>query len=424
MAGSDFLLTTWQGGGNVGPELALARRLIEAGHRVRVLSEPTVESDARAVGCSFTSWPTAPSIASIDRDTALIKDWHVRNPIGLLRRMGSEVLFGPADRFARDVLATVQRHPADALLVDVAQFGSLIGAESCGVPTVGLLPSIYVRPTRGHPIMGAGWLPARGPIGKTRDIVVPYLVQRLVQLGLPRLNEVRAELGLSPMTDVFDLWDRCARLLVMTSPSFDPPPQQLPGNVRYVGPVTDDPPWVEPWTPPWPIAARPFVLVAMSSTYQAQDALLRRVVAALNNQPVYALVTLGPGLRTEEVPGTSNVAVAASAPHADLLAQAAVVVTHAGHGSTMKALAAGVPMVCLPHGRDQNDNTTRVVAAGAGVRLSRRASAEAIRAAVQTVLREPSYRTNAERIAEAFKAEARRGPDDLAEVEDVLSPRA
>ncbi len=420
MAGSDFLLTTWQGGGNVGPELGLARRLIEAGHRVRVLSEPTVESDARAVGCSFTAWPTAPSIASIDRDTAVIKDWHVRNPIGLLRRMGSEVLFGPADRFARDVLATVQRHPADALLVDVAQFGTMIGAERSGLPTVGLLPSIYVRPTRGHPMMGTGWLPARGPIGKARDVVVPALFARLVRLGLPRLNAVRAELGLSPMTDVFDLWDRCARLLVMTSPSFDPPPQQLPANVRYVGPATDDPPWVEPWTPPWPIGERPFVLVAMSSTYQAHDALLRRVVAALDGEPVYALVTLGPGLRTEEVPGTSNVAVAVSAPHARLLPGAAVVVTHAGHGSTIKALAAGVPMVCLPHGRDQNDNTARVVAAGAGVRLSRRSSSAAIRAAVQTVLGETSYRTSAERLAEAFAVEAKRGPDALAEVESVL----
>jgi len=80
MPGSDFLLTTWQGGGNVPPELGLARRLIGAGHRVRVLSEPTVEPDALAVGCSFTPWPTAPSIAAIDRDTAVIKDWRVLQP--------------------------------------------------------------------------------------------------------------------------------------------------------------------------------------------------------------------------------------------------------------------------------------------------------------------------------------------------------
>jgi len=121
---------------------------------------------------------------------------------------------------------------------------------------------------------------------------------------------------------VFDLWDRCERLLVLTSPSFDPPPAGVPANVRYVGPICDDPAWVEPWTPPWPLAARPFVLVAMSSTYQAHDGLLRRIVAALDGTEVAALVTLGPGLHAGEVAGTSNVAVATSAPHAELLSGA------------------------------------------------------------------------------------------------------
>lgn len=420
MAGSDLLLTTWQGGGNVPPELGLAQRLVRAGHRVRVLSEPTVEPDALAVGCSFTAWPTAPSIAALDRDSAVIQDWHVRNPIRMVRRMGSEVLFGPADRLARDVLGTLERHPADALLVDVAQFGALIGAERSGLPTIGLLPSIYVRPTRGHPVMSSGWLPSRGPIGHARDVVTPYLFDRLLGLGLPRLNVVRKDIGLAPMTHVFDLWDRCERLLVMTSPSFDRPPERLPANVAYVGPGTDDPPWVEPWIPPWPIEDRPFVLVAMSSTYQAHDALLRRVVSALDGQPVFALVTLGPGLRPEEVRGTSNVAVVRSAPHARLLPQASAMVTHAGHGSVIKALVAGVPMVCMPHGRDQADNTARVVAAGAGIRLSRRASSGAIRAAVRRVLAESSYRANTRHLAEAFAVEAERGPDALTEVERVL----
>jgi UDP:flavonoid glycosyltransferase YjiC (YdhE family) len=194
---------------------------------------------------------------------------------------------------------------------------------------------------------------------------------------------VRTALGLPPVDAVLDLWDRCTRVLVMTSPSFDPPPAHLPANVRYVGPVIDDPPWAAPWSPPWSITERPFVLVAMSSTYQGHGALLQRIVAALDTEPVYALVTLGPGLRPDEVTGTASVAVEPSAPHAQLLPHAAVVLTHAGHGSVTKALAAGVPMVCIPHGRDQGDNTARVLAAGAGVRLPRRASTTAIRAAVR-----------------------------------------
>jgi MGT family glycosyltransferase len=165
---------------------------------------------------------------------------------------------------------------------------------------------------------------------------------------------------------------------------------------------------------------QPFVLVAMSSTYQRHDAILRRVVAALDGQPVHALVTLGPALRDGEVVGTQNVAVASSAPHGELLKRASVVITHAGHGSVVKALSRGVPLVCMPQGRDQKDNTSRVVAAGAGVRLSRHAEAPVIRAAVHEVLGDPSYRARAERLADAFAEEARHGPNAVAETEDAL----
>jgi MGT family glycosyltransferase len=419
MSGSDFLLTTWQGGGNVPPELGLARRLIQAGDRVHVLSEPSVESDATAAGCSFTPWPTAPSMNAVDRHAAAVKDWPGNNPISSLRR-GGRLVVGQAHRWAHDVLGFVDGHRVDAVLVDVFQFGALIGAEAAGLPTFGLLPSIYIRPTRGHPMMGTGWLPATGHLGTSRDMIVPSLATRLLRLALPDLNAARADIGLAPVTDVFDLWDRCTRLLVMTSPSFDFPLDRLPTNVRYVGPITDDPPWAQAWTPPWPIDERPFVLVAMSSTYQRQDPILRRIIAALDGQPVYALLTLGPALHDGEVVGTSNVAVATSAPHSELLKRAAVAITHAGHGSVVKALAQGVPLVCMPQGRDQSDNTSRVVAAGAGVRLSRHAGVSAIRAAVQEVLGQPSYRANAQHLADAFAEEARHGANAVAEIHNAL----
>ena len=59
----------------------------------------------------------------------------------------------------------------------------------------------------------------------------------------------------------------------------------------------------------------------------------------------------------------------------------------------MKALAAGVPMVLLPHGRDQADNAARVTARGAGVTLKRTARVEAIASAVRVVPENTGYRT-------------------------------
>ena len=92
--------------------------------------------------------------------------------------------------------------------------------------------------------------------------------------------------------------------------------------------------------------------------------------------------------------------VVQSAPHGPLIDQAAAVVTHCGHGTTLKSLAAGVPLVCIPMGRDQDDTAARVVHHGAGVRLSPTASADAIRAAITKVLEREQYRAAAKKLAD------------------------
>jgi UDP:flavonoid glycosyltransferase YjiC (YdhE family) len=55
-------------------------------------------------------------------------------------------------------------------------------------------------------------------------------------------------------------------------------------------------------------------------------------------------------------------------------------------------LVAGVPMVCIPMGRDQDDTAARVVHHGAGVACPPTASAGTIRAAVTKVLEREEYR--------------------------------
>jgi UDP:flavonoid glycosyltransferase YjiC (YdhE family) len=71
----------------------------------------------------------------------------------------------------------------------------------------------------------------------------------------------------------------------------------------------------------------------------------------------------------------------------------------------MKALAHGVPLVCIPLVGDQPDNAARVVAHGAGVRLDRDATPERIGAAIQRVLTEPGFGESARRRAEILAKE-------------------
>jgi EryCIII-like glycosyltransferase len=101
-----------------------------------------------------------------------------------------------------------------------------------------------------------------------------------------------------------------------------------------------------------------------------------------------------------------------------VLWQAALAITHGGHGTVMKALAAGVPMVVLPHGRDQADTAARVTARGAGIALARTASSSAIRRAVQRVLQHDSYRAAARGLADVIRRDAE-GNTLIQELEDL-----
>jgi MGT family glycosyltransferase len=307
----------------------------------------------------------------------------------------------------------------DAVLADGLP-GLLIGAQITGLPTAALMANIYLRPTPGMPVMMTGWSPPRGSVGRARDALIREAMRRLLFARfLPGLNAVLAAHGQPPIADMFELFDRCTEILVLTSPSFDFSSPHIPANVHFVGPQLDDPDWAAggDWCPD---GNAPLVLVATSSVFQDQVDLLRRVATALGGLPVRAVLTTGRAVDPADVPAPANVRVVRAAPHRAVLAEAAVVVTHAGHGSVLKSLAAGVPLVCIPMGRDQKDNTVRVLRLGAGVRVARKAPPDQIASAVRRVLDEPAYAEAARRFADVLAAEAKTRPSAADRAEALL----
>lgn len=404
-----YLFVVWEGGGTIPPEMAIAKGLVDRGHEVRVLGDPCVEGDALAAGCSFTPYRRAPHRLSRDPETDLLREWEAKGQLGSFLRARDRLFFGPAYDFARDVLDTLERFPADVVCVDNMLFGGMVGAEKAGIPTAILMPNIYTYPAPGLPPLGPGFQPARGPLGRLRDAAYQRVSNRLLQAAFEYLNDARTRLGLVPLRTLHEQVERVERILVLTSSAFDFKANKLPPNVRYVGPQLDDPSWVPDWRSPWSaFDPDPLVAVAFSTTFQNQGRTLKRAIQALGSLPVRGFVTLGPSLDPSEFDAARNVTVVPSAPHSAVFREASVVVTHAGHGTLMKALAAGVPVICLPMGRDQNDNAARVVAAGVGIRLSARALTRTMRSAVRRILEDPSYRENARKMAAAISLETRR----------------
>lgn len=127
---------------------------------------------------------------------------------------------------------------------------------------------------------------------------------------------------------------------------------------------------------------------------------------ALGTLPVRGIVTTGPAVRVDQLRVPANVSVLASAPHSEIMRHADLVISHGGHGTVVKALAAGLPLVILHHGRDQADNAVRVTSRGAGITVSRRAAAPKIARAVAAVLDSPAYRMAARELGLAVAHDA------------------
>jgi UDP:flavonoid glycosyltransferase YjiC (YdhE family) len=400
---SQVLQALWAGGGNVAPQLAIARALADRGHEVRVLAGRSLRDQVERAGAGFVPYERAPDVDASDPQRDPIRDWEARTPFGAFGRWRDGLICGPAAGFAADVHAELDARPADVVVFDYMLLGACVGAQAAALPSVALVHTPYPLPAPGAPPFGLGLSPMRGPLGALRDASLRRLTMALWRPGLPALNEARAEFGLPPLDHPFEQILLAERVLILTSPELDFASRgNLPPIVRYAGPVlsrdgADG--WESPWAGDDP---RPLVLASFSSTFQDQGGLADRVIAALGSLPVRGLLTKGPALDVGEEPTPENVFVRSWVPHAAVLPDADLVITHGGLGTIHAALSGGVPLVCMPHGRDQDDNAARVATAGAGVRVSRGASQHRIRAAVEAAVADESLRAEARRLANAF----------------------
>jgi MGT family glycosyltransferase len=412
----------WDGGGNIPPALGIVRRLVARGHAVRVLGDPTLAEEVHEAGAEHTSWVAAPHRTSRRPEDDLIKDYETKNPMTMIRTYIGSFVGRPAPHWAGETLAALEAFHADMLVADLSIPAALIAGEKLGIARAAYCPNIWLLPTPGIPPLGPGLAPARGPLGRARDWMLRAISHRAFAPATPFINEVRKSYGLSPVATIYDQMQAADQVFVLTSPRFDFTSPRMPANVVYGGPILDEPTWCEPWRSPWSADdRRPLVLVGLSSTYQNQADTLRRIVEALSTLPLRALVTLGLTIGEREVLGTPNVVVVRTAPHAAVLREAALLVTHCGHGTTMRGLVAEVPLVCIPMGRDQNDTAARVVHHGAGIRVSQNATVTTIRAAVERVLGDASFAQNAKRLGQAIAS--REGCVDVVESLERLAAR-
>jgi UDP:flavonoid glycosyltransferase YjiC (YdhE family) len=205
---------------------------------------------------------------------------------------------------------------------------------------------------------------------------------------------------------IFPELQRANAVIHATDAEFDPPPASMPAHHRYVGPLLWEPTEAEPAFLTQPGA--PWVLISLSTLPQTGElAIARAALDALKDRPVRVLLTLSRDHPIEELGELpANVRVTGFIPHGPVLERACLVIAHAGHGTVMRALWYGVPMVLVPWARDQPGVAARAELLGVAAVVPRSdCTSENLADAISRVLSNPSYTESARYASSRLQAD-------------------
>ncbi len=149
----------------------------------------------------------------------------------------------------------------------------------------------------------------------------------------------------------------------------------------------------------------PLVYVTLG-TVHAHASALTAAVTGLAALDVRVVVAVGPAGDTAALgPQPSHVVVTSWVDQAALLRRCAVVVSHAGSGTFLGALADGLPQLCLPQAADQFRNAAAAERSGLGLVLAPGAvTADEVAGAVRRLLAEHRFRAAAAGVAAEIAA--------------------
>jgi UDP:flavonoid glycosyltransferase YjiC (YdhE family) len=374
-----ILWLNWSGGGNLPPSLGIARVLHERGHQVAFAGRPEMVPRVDAAG--FRSIELTRAYEQVER-----------YPQGtFLTRMSCYLTSPATGEQVRDVVAAEK---PDLVLIDCMFPGALAEARSFGLPSA---------------------------------VVCHTFVFRQLEMWrgmLARLDGMRRQAGFEPLPPLDELWPVHDRLITTSLAAFDHPVSSGWELVRHVGPVLEDEkvavPTVLPWSEDDPT---PLVLMSFSTGFEQRSVeKLERGLAALAELPVHVVTTTGGIVDPSELAVPPNAFVVSYAAHDPIMEHASLIVTHGGHGTAMRALRHGVPMVVIPGlAGDQPFVAAAVQEWGVGRALPGDAGVEAIRAAAREVLGDPGFRHQA-RLRAVMLAGVDGATAAASEIEALLTP--
>ncbi len=357
---ADMLWLNWSGGGNLPPSLGIARVLAARGHRVSFAGRPEMVPRVERAGFRAIELKRAYEQAG-------------RYPQNKWLPKAASFLTSPA--VAEELRALLDTENPDLVIVDQMFPVAHLEAGRFGRPSVAIC----------HTTVWRG-------LNMWRSFFA-------MLVGL------RTEAGFDSIpSDLEHHWMARDKLIATTVKSLDDAPGVL-GNAHklvHVGPVLERERHGVRVALPWPDdPAIPLILVSFSTMpEQGSVTKFQNAIDALADLPVRGVVTVGDSVDPAALRGTANVVVFATADHDDLMRRASLVLTHGGHGTFMRALQNGLPMVVVPGlGGDQPVNAAAAEDWQVGRALPADAGAAMMREAVKQVLGAAGFRERAAKIS-------------------------
>ena len=360
-----ILIATWDGAGNIPPIATLAGALAARGDDVHVLGHESTRGRFEDTGSTFIGWanssqpPFVREFIPQDQEYAYAAE---------------HIFFGKS--YQSDLRPVIETLRPDVVMVDVnLRYGILEGLR-VRQPLIVLCHILYGLAAHGD---------------DTASPYFPELAQAATRDGVPGFSSRRA------MMDMAD------RVLVFGFAGFDPLSGAEAGeNVLHVGPLRAADAGQSSWVQRLP--DRKFVLIALSTSDQNQGAILQRLCDACAQLDVEAVVTTGPMVAPESLDTSENVTAINYVNHDEVLPVADLLVTHAGHGTVAAGLTHGVPMLCIPFGRDQNLNADRVQKLGLGAVLDPDSQTDVLRRAIRDMLIDDNLKMRAKQFSDSLQA--------------------
>ena len=301
-----------------------------------------------------------------------------------------------AVRAARETMPLIEDFAPDAMVADILTVAGSLSAQMAGLPWATLVPHVLPTTEPGMAPYSSGARLPRTRMGRAMWHGFEPMLRRGTETGRQQLNGARERVGLPRLDHVHGGISR-ELALVATYPQLEYPRSDRHPSVQVTGPLLWERPAQDVELPP---GDDPLVLVAPSTSQDPDQRMVRAALAGLAHEPVRVLCTLNNRPTWHPLAVPANARVVDWLSYARTMPHCQAVVCHAGHGTVVRALSSGVPVVGCPAAGDMAENAARLSWSGTGVSLPRRfVTPRGVRLAVRELLSDSSYGDRARGLA-------------------------